>query len=112
VLLAALEGQAPEQRCGSCDNCRRIDGSTAQMQMRIQPEPQPLPDAAPPASAAHAKPRFAPDDSVRVKRYGPGRVVSADAWAVEIEFSNGSRRSFQPDFVRSVRAGAAPRAAG
>ena len=100
VLLSHLEGAAPAQRCTTCDNCRRMALHAAQAQQQV--------DAAParPTHSAKAKPRFVPESMVQVRRYGIGQVVAADALAVDIEFADGSRRSFHPEFVRPARTGA------
>ncbi|MEJ8857589.1 RecQ family ATP-dependent DNA helicase [Variovorax robiniae] len=96
LLLAHLEGKAPAERCTTCDNCRRIALHEAQSS-----EPVGERAAAEPSKAT--APIFVPQASVRVKRYGIGQVVTADALAVDIQFADGSKRSFHPDFVRPVR---------
>ncbi|MEJ8859785.1 ATP-dependent DNA helicase RecQ [Variovorax robiniae] len=96
LLLAHLEGKPPAERCTTCDNCRRIAlheaQSSAPVDARVEAEP-----------SKTTAPIFVPQASVRVKRYGIGQVVTADALAVDIEFADGSKRSFHPDFVRPVR---------
>lgn len=96
VLLAHLEGEAPAQRCTTCDNCRRVARHTAQAQAQGAAT-----DAAPMDKPLAG---LVPDAMVRVRRYGVGQVVTADAIAVHIAFADGSKRSFHPDFVRPVRA--------
>jgi ATP-dependent DNA helicase RecQ len=103
LLLAHLEGAAPRERCTSCDNCRRIALHQALSNDSIEPD-------APQIKIETGRPVFAPQSSVRVRRYGVGQVVKADALAVDIEFADGSQRSFHPDFVRPVRTRAADRA--
>jgi ATP-dependent DNA helicase RecQ len=103
VLLSHLEDEASVQRCGTCDNCRRIAIHTAQAQVAATVEPVP--------GEAKVAPNFDPESMVRVRRYGVGHVVAQDALAVDIEFADGSKRSFHPDFVRPVRtAGASQKA--
>jgi ATP-dependent DNA helicase RecQ len=58
-----------------------------------------------------ALPAFAASDPVRVKRFGEGVVVAADAGSVTVEFADGSRRCFHPDYVSRRRAARAALAA-
>ncbi|GAA4338259.1 hypothetical protein GCM10023165_16820 [Variovorax defluvii] len=100
VLLAYLEEDAPSQRCGHCDNCRRIAQHEAAMARPIVVEQDiPLRKPAPPRMP---EPAFSPQQTVKVKRYGEGQVVSADPMSVTIEFADGSRRCFLPDYVRRI----------
>ncbi len=97
VLLDHLEGEAPFERCGNCDNCRRIavhEKVLADLAQR----------AAENDENAHEGPRFARGDVVQVKRYGRGVVETADALQVTVAFADGTRRCFQPQFVRPARA--------
>ncbi|MDB5733135.1 MAG: recQ2 [Variovorax sp.] len=97
VLLAHLEEQAPKERCGTCDNCRRIARHEAALAGPIVLETVgPLLRQAAPAP----QPAFMPRDRVRVKRYGEGQVVAADSATVTIEFADGQRRCFQPEYVK------------
>ncbi|MGJ7506000.1 RecQ family ATP-dependent DNA helicase [Variovorax sp. GT1P44] len=100
VLLAHLEGEPRTAPCTRCDNCRRI--ALASAQARAEEAPDALSER-----RATVTSRFRPEAMVRVRRYGVGQVVAADTLAVDIEFSDGSRRSFHPDFVRPARQAAA-----
>jgi len=102
LLLAHLEGEAPRERCTTCDNCRRVALHEAQSSETAD-------ESAAPTPSTSAAPIFVPQASVRVKRYGVGQVVTANALAVDIEFADGSKRSFHPDFVRPVRGRGAAR---
>jgi ATP-dependent DNA helicase RecQ len=103
VLLSHLEGEAPAPRCTTCDNCRRIAIHAAQAKEAKFAAPAP----------ERPVRSFSPEAMVRVRRYGIGQVVTADAFVVDIEFADGSTRSFHPDFVRPVRpAGANQKALG
>jgi ATP-dependent DNA helicase RecQ len=96
MLLEHLEGGAPPQDCGSCDNCQRLARHQAI-------ESRPTEGLPPPADPSGTPPRFRPGERVQARRYGPGTVVAADALSVTIEFERGPRRSFQPDFVSPAR---------
>jgi ATP-dependent DNA helicase RecQ len=98
VLLAHLEGERPAERCTTCDNCRRLMLHEARSARAAASSPD-----APDPAAAQAPSPFAPATPVRVKRYGVGQVVHANAMSVQIEFADGSLRDFHPDFVRPVR---------
>ena len=94
-VLAALGEAAPES-CGHCDNCGRLAELT-----RLTPVLQPQQPIELPATPG--KPRFADGDAVRAKRYGAGQVVEADLHSVTVQFPNGERRTFLPEFVRAAR---------
>jgi ATP-dependent DNA helicase RecQ len=98
VLLDHLEGAAPFARCEHCDNCRRIKAHEAVLE-ELSKQPQ--------HESAHEShgPAFSRGDIVKVKRYGRGLVEEASALQVTVAFSDGSRRSFQPDYVAPYRAG-------
>jgi ATP-dependent DNA helicase RecQ len=101
VLLEHLEGGAPFERCKHCDNCLRIARqeealSRAEAAQAGRPEPQH-------GDHAPARPAFASGDIVLVKRYGRGEVRAATAMEVTVSFADGSRRTFQPEFVRKAR---------
>ena len=98
VLLEHLEGEAPFEHCGHCDNCRRIKAHEAVLD---QLSKQAQHDGAPHASRM---PGFARGDIVNVKRYGRGLVEEASAIQVTVAFSDGTRRTFQPDYVSPNRA--------
>jgi ATP-dependent DNA helicase RecQ len=101
VLLAYLEDDTPAERCGNCDNCRRIARHEAAMAAPIEVGRDEV-QLRHPAPRRMPEPAFLPQQTVKVKRYGQGQVVSADPLSVTIEFADGSRRCFQPDYVRSA----------
>ena len=101
VLLAYLEEEAPQERCGNCDNCRRIAKHEAAMAASSAVDRE-APKLRHPARPRLPAPAFVARQPVRVKRYGEGCVVSADALSITIEFADGSRRCFQPDFVQPI----------
>ena len=92
VLLADLDA-TESARCGTCDSCRRIAAHEAAMASQIV-----VPDI--PSAPQRAARLFDVEQWVAVKRYGRGIVVAADALSVTVAFDDGSRRCFQPGFVR------------
>jgi ATP-dependent DNA helicase RecQ len=95
VLLEHLDAlPAGFDRCGHCDNCVRL------AQHLRDEAARPYVDE---ASSSVERPAFATGDEVRVRRYGRGRVVAANALQVEVEFASGERRCFLPDWVAPLR---------
>ena len=95
VLLQHLEGRSEGGDCGSCDNCvrmarhQKLAAGTITEAFREQ-------------ESETVRAEFSPGDAVKVKRYGRGTVLEADALTVTIEFPGGVQRCFQPDFVARV----------
>lgn len=91
VLLEYFEGTEDFDRCGTCDNC--ID----------PPELRPARPSKRPRWARRILPvtaaPFKAGDSVRVPRYGVGRVESSTAEQVAIVFPSGVRRQFLCAYV-------------
>jgi ATP-dependent DNA helicase RecQ len=116
TLLEAFEEPPFFQRCGSCDNCRRMaafesDASSSDAAPPAPAAPTAPAPASPPragGSAPHdaSTARFRAGDAVRVRRYGAGIVTEATADAVTVDFGGKQRRCFHPDFVRPGRAAA------
>jgi ATP-dependent DNA helicase RecQ len=92
VLLQYLEDEVPAERCQHCDNCLRLAKHEQLQQRQPGQEPEPRTRAATPVP-------FSKGDTVKVRRYGAGLVAGADAVSVTVEFADGSRRTFQPEFV-------------
>ncbi|MGZ9030948.1 MAG: RecQ family zinc-binding domain-containing protein, partial [Burkholderiaceae bacterium] len=90
VLLEHFGEGEGFDKCGRCDNC-------------VSP---PLRRLTPPKRRATTvrapRPRtpYRPGDYADVQRYGRGRVVSANESSVTLEFPDGTRRDFVPQFVR------------
>jgi ATP-dependent DNA helicase RecQ len=102
MLLEHLEGGAPFEHCGHCDNCRRIAAHEAVVEDLLRREtaagePQAQEDEA-------EAPPFARGDLVEVRRYGRGVVEEASATEVTVAFADRSRRSFLPEYVRRAKA--------
>lgn len=102
VLLEHLEGEVPFERCGHCDNCRRIAAHEAVVEELLRKAP-----AARQEEEADI-PAFARGDLVEVRRYGRGVVEEATATQVTVVFADRSRRSFLPDYVRRAKAARKP----
>ena len=98
VLLADLEAKPSSTRCNTCDNCQRIAAQEKALAEQIVVE------GVQPASPPRSEVGFAAGESVTVRRYGKGTVVDADAISVDVEFPDGSRRCFQPSYVKRIGA--------
>ncbi|MFC5497200.1 RecQ family ATP-dependent DNA helicase [Caenimonas terrae] len=103
VLLQYMEDEAPAERCKHCDNCLRLARHEQQQALAQAAEPDPLRQAPEPEPKAPTTVTFSKGDTVKVRRYGAGLVADADAVSVTVEFADGSRRSFQPEFVAPGR---------
>jgi ATP-dependent DNA helicase RecQ len=90
VLLEHFGEGEGFDRCGRCDNCvspplRRLTPSKKRRSTVRPPRP---------------RTPYRPGDYAHVQRYGLGRVVAATATSVTLEFPDGSRRDFVPQYVR------------
>jgi ATP-dependent DNA helicase RecQ len=101
VLLEHLEGDVPFERCEHCDNCRRIKAHEAVVEELLRQAPAPEEEEAADESTALV---FARGDLVEVRRYGRGVVEEASATQVTVLFSDRSRRSFLPEYVKRAKA--------
>lgn len=104
VLLEHLAALPPGfDRCGHCDNCVRLAVHEAEQHEASGQEGGGAGATGRDSANGHAEgPTLAVGDEVRVRRYGRGRVVAADALAVDVEFPNGERRCFLPEWVSAV----------
>ena len=91
VMLDYFAETSPDgERCGTCDNCSRVEREDS-------------PRAAPPPRNAHPRARrrhLGSGDAVRVPRYGQGRVRGAAGDEVTVEFADGAVRTFLASYVR------------
>ncbi len=103
TLLGAFEEipPFPNERCGSCDNCRRMLAHERAAEPILVPSAE---TSLPAARAGTPGKRFAQGDAVRVRRYGAGTVVEASSESVTVVFEAEQRRCFHPDFVKPLRA--------
>lgn len=98
AVLSALGETPPFDGCGRCDNCLRMAALQHLAPAVAMPE-RPIEVRAP----ASIQPRFASGQTVRARRYGAGQVVEASTHSVTVEFANGARRTFLPEFVRVAK---------
>ena len=99
VLLEHFDTEPPFERCGHCDNCRRIEA--------VQREADAGAALAPQAEDETPARPFRAGQAVRVPRHGEGVVRACDAETVAIAFPDGHERSFMAAYVEP--AVAAPR---
>ena len=104
LLLEHLEGESPFERCGHCDNCRRIAAHEAVVEDLLQRNGAGAADAQEAQNAGAAAPVFSRGDLVEVRRYGKGVVEEASATQVTVAFADRSRRSFLPEYVQRAKA--------
>lgn len=96
LLLNDLQPAEDLQRCGACDSCRRIAALEAAMARPIVVNEDI-------AASVREKPAFAPGDPMKVRRFGPGVVIAADATSITVDFADGTSRCFHPDYVTRLR---------
>ena len=104
LLLEHLEGESPFERCGHCDNCRRIAAHEAVVEDLLQRNGTGEEDAQEAQNAGTAASVFSRGDLVEVRRYGKGMVEEASATQVTVAFADRSRRSFLPEYVQRAKA--------
>ncbi|KIQ18505.1 ATP-dependent DNA helicase RecQ [Variovorax paradoxus] len=92
LLLNDLAPDPDRQRCGSCDNCRRIAALEAAMA-------QPIVVSEDVAISVRQKPALVAGDPVKVRRFGPGVVIASDSASITVGFADGASRCFHPDYV-------------
>lgn len=96
------------ERCGTCDNCLRLQQHEADAAGHAgQQGPAPV-------AVQGATCPFSPGDAVRTRRHGVGTVLAVDMSGVTVQLPGGVQRCFQPRFLAPVRRGrrGAARAAG
>ena len=100
VLLDELDEGAPFERCGHCDNCRRIVAHEKVLDhLERQEAPEEEEEEENDADASWKR-----GDIVKVRRYGRGIVEQASALQVTVKFADGSRRAFLPEYVSKAAA--------
>lgn len=114
VLLAHFDESIAFDRCGTCDNCRRIARTEVREARRVAVEiahrDEPALRIPNVPKAASPRADFATGDAVLVRRYGRGIAVDVDASHVTVEFPTGERRCFLASFVVRQRTRSEPRA--
>jgi len=104
LLLEHLEGDSPFERCGHCDNCRRIAAHEAVVEDLLQRNGSREGDGQEMQGTGGAATVFSRGDVVEVRRYGKGVVEEASATQVTVAFADRSRRSFLPEYVQRAKA--------
>lgn len=90
VILECFGEAVPRDRCGRCDNCRRPpEHSLSAQHVR---------EHIPPSTRA-AAPVFAIGMTVRVPRYGAGKVSGIEGEKIAVVFPDAQLRTFLCDYV-------------
>lgn len=97
MLLTHFEQAEGFQRCGSCDNCVRMQ--RAEEVTKRENEDRALALAEQAGDGQHA-PDLKAGDAVRVPRYGRGRISVFSQEGVTVQFPNGPERCFLPEYVK------------
>jgi ATP-dependent DNA helicase RecQ len=82
-----------EERCETCDNCRRGLAQLAQRPVASEAEPKPN-------DVADTENKLRIGDQVSLPRYGSGRVEQIDGDALVVSFPDGKNRKFKREFAR------------
>jgi ATP-dependent DNA helicase RecQ len=88
--------ETPEERCGTCDNCRRGLARLAERPI-ASVEPRPKQN-----EIADTEAKLNIGDEVSLPRYGSGRVEEIDGDALVVSFPDGKNRKFKREFARPV----------
>jgi ATP-dependent DNA helicase RecQ len=87
--------EMPEERCGTCDNCRRGLAELAERpvtNVEAQPEQNEVADTE----------KLSIGDQVSLPRYGSGRVEEIEDDALVVSFPDGKNRKFKREFARPI----------
>jgi ATP-dependent DNA helicase RecQ len=96
LLHEYFEEEMPQERCETCDNCRR---GLAQLAER----PIASAEAAPETNEiADTETKLNIGDQVNLPRYGSGRVAEIDDDALVVSFPDGKNRKFKREFARPI----------
>jgi ATP-dependent DNA helicase RecQ len=96
-----FEEAMPEERCGTCDNCRRGLAQLAEKPVTEVESPPVERD-----TGADAEPDLDVGARVSLPRYGAGEVEKVDHDALVVRFPDGRSRKFKREFARPLpRAG-------
>jgi ATP-dependent DNA helicase RecQ len=91
VLLEYFGEKTDWAHCGACDNCRQPPEQAL--------SPEHVRQRVPPASRAGRVPSPGVGSSVKVAKYGEGRVVSSSGDKITIAFPDRQTRTFLRDYV-------------
>jgi ATP-dependent DNA helicase RecQ len=82
--------EAPEERCGVCDNCRKGLAQRAEGFERSE------------RSSTPTSPTFQPGDRVSLPTFGTGEVEQVEEDSIVVRFPGGRARKFKSEFARPV----------
>jgi ATP-dependent DNA helicase RecQ len=88
--------EMPQDRCETCDNCRR---GLAQLAERPMASVEPHPEQ---NKIADTEVQLSIGDQVSLPRYGSGRVEEIDDDALVVSFPDGKNRKFKREFARPI----------
>ncbi len=88
--------EMPEERCGTCDNCRKGLAQLAERPV-LSAEAEPKQN-----ETADTETQLSIGDQVSLPKYGSGRVEEIDDDALVVSFPDGKNRKFKREFARPV----------
>jgi ATP-dependent DNA helicase RecQ len=84
-----------EERCETCDNCRRGLAQLAQRPVASEAGPKPN-------EIADTENKLSIGDQVSLPRYGSGRIEQIEGDALVVSFPDGKNRKFKREFARPI----------
>lgn len=92
TLLDYFDCEAPWTRCGKCDNCLHPLTLAPSNQTKVEV-----------SESATAKPRFAPGDLVRIRRFGEAHIIDVVGDAANVMCRDGTIRQFLMSYLKPMR---------
>ena len=94
LLHGYFEEEMPQERCETCDNCRRGLAQLAEHHIAVV-EPKPKQN-----EIAATETKLSIGDQVSLPRYGSGRVEEIEDDALVVSFPDGKTLKFKREFAR------------